>query len=164
VRGWITWVVSGAVVALVVAGAVEAFLRSDGDSPSRSAGREGARSAPTTTAVAPGPLPACRREQLALSIEILGGGDVYVLRHVRGRACNLRSARVTLTIRDRRGRRIRPASAVPEISGDFSPGSEFVGLLNFLITCREEEPIRVTVRIGRYTARHLFPLPSYCPR
>lgn len=163
-RRWITWVASGAVAALVVAGVVDAVLRSEDDSSPRAARRDGARSVPTTTAVTLGPLPACRREQLALSIEVLGGGDVYVLRHVRGGPCNLRPARVTLTITDRRGRRIRPASTVPEISGDFPPGSEFVGLLNYLITCREEEPIRVAVRVGRYTARHLFPLPSYCPR
>ncbi|MGH2996298.1 MAG: hypothetical protein ACRDON_09320 [Gaiellaceae bacterium] len=166
-RRWITWVVAGAVAALVVAGVVDTILRSEGDSPRPSAAnpdepRPGPT--PTTGAVVPAPLPACRREQLALAIEVLGGGDVYVLRHVRGGPCRLRAARVTLTIRDRRGRRIQPASTVPEISGEFPPGTEFVGLLNYLITCREEEPIRATVKVGRYRAHRTFPLPSYCPR
>jgi hypothetical protein len=160
VRRRITWVVAGAVAALAVAGVVDAVLRSDGDSsqPSAANGDE-----VTSVRAEPAALPACRREQLALSIEILGGGDVFVLRHVRGGPCRLPAARVTVKIRDGRDRQVQVANAPSEVSGDFAPDVEFVGLLTYLITCREDQPIRVTVRVGRYTARRLFPLPSYCP-
>jgi hypothetical protein len=104
VRRRITRIVAGAVAALAVAGIVDAVLRSDGEAHRSSA------PAKVTTVSAPAPLPVCRPEQLALSIETLGGSDVFVLRHVRGEPCRLPAAPVA---EDRR--RTRPPRPAGEL-------------------------------------------------
>jgi hypothetical protein len=78
IRTRLTWVIVGAVVALLIAAGVDALRSSDRES-----------SAPTTTAStttvgrrAGSTLPRCTREQVAVSIEIRKGVATIVVRHV----------------------------------------------------------------------------------
>jgi hypothetical protein len=165
-RTRLTWVVVGALAAIVVAAAVDAF-RSPGR-PSSSPSE--ASSVPVSTGgsafeardpVAGGetaPLPRCTAQQIAMAIEVLGGSASIVVRHVWGKPCHLARLPIDLAVWDRTGRRVRlaePRSGVPQsgIAGDFSPRFERLVNITYLADCDQRQPFLAVVNVGPYVAR-----------
>jgi hypothetical protein len=148
IRTRLTWVIVGAVVALLIAAGVDALRSSDRES-----------SAPTTTAStttvgrrAGSTLPRCTREQVAVSIEIRKGVATIVVRHVGANPCDLRYRRFRLTIRDRAGNVIGQWGGA-RFGGDFSPGSEQTFSLPAVWHCDRRGPFLALATVGPYGAR-----------
>jgi hypothetical protein len=106
------------------------------------------------------PLPRCTSEQIAASIDVLGGSATVAVRHARGRACHLASLPVHLRVWDRAGEPLRlPTTEGAEIpsrvGGDFSRG--FERLINITYfppwNCDERGPFLAVVKVGPYVAR-----------
>jgi hypothetical protein len=161
-RKALTWIIAGGLLAVAIAGTVDALR----DSPSRPEpllrnpylAPSQAPPAATTDR-----LPTCTTPQLALAFEILGGSGTFVLRHVRGEHCHLPGLPIRFNVRDRAGRRVRlvtPPSGLDDqsaVNGDFSPGLEQLINITYLPECGPEAippgPFLVSVRVGPYVAR-----------
>lgn len=111
-------------------------------------------------------LPRCKRDQLALSFEVLGGDQVVALRHVRGKLCDRAGLLLALTVTDREGNReqlpLAPEGGVLNLSGDFSPGFEEVEGFNYMPRCGQRGPFVATARAGGYSARRTIAAAPTC--
>jgi hypothetical protein len=165
-RARLGWVVVGALAAIVVAAAVDAFRSPGRPSPAPPEGS----SVPVSTEGSvfeardpvPGgetaPLPRCTAEQIAAAIEIFDGVASIVVRHVRGEPCHLARLPINLAVRDTKGRRVRlaePRSGVAEsgVAGDFSPRFERLVNITYVRDCNEPGPFLAVVNVGPYVAR-----------
>jgi hypothetical protein len=164
IRTRLTWIVVGGILALAVVGAVDALFSSgsSGTAPETGTALQpqsaDAVSVPAESRAAP--LPRCTSEQIAASIDVLGGSATVAVRHARGRACHLASLPVHLRVWDRAGEPLRlPTTEGAEIpsrvGGDFSRG--FERLINITYfppwNCDERGPFLAVVKVGPYVAR-----------
>lgn len=157
-----TWVVVGGILALAVAGTVDALLGSEsGTAPETGAGLPQPRSADALSVpaeVTTAPLPRCTAQQIAVSIDVLGGSATIAVRHVWGSPCHLPRLPIDLTVKDRAGNRVRlPTTEGSEtqsrVGGDFSPGFEQLINITYLPNCDQRGPFRAFVNVGPYFAR-----------
>jgi hypothetical protein len=97
------------------------------------------------------PLPRCKREQLALSVESVGDQSGVALRHVQRPACQLTSLPLRVFVTDRKGKRQELGLGdEAELGGVFSPGLERI--VPFSV-CGEGAPFVAEARAGPYSAR-----------
>ena len=176
----LTWIVLGALAAIVVAAAVDAF-RSSGtrsSSPSKASsvpvpsGEPPVTEPPPVVEVPPveppvtePPLvvevppvepPRCTAQQIAVAIEVLGGSASIVVRHVWGKPCHLARLPIDLAVWDRSGRRVRlvrSGVAQSGIAGDFSPRFERLIDITYVRDCDYRGPFLAVVNVGPYGAR-----------
>jgi hypothetical protein len=141
----LTWVVVGAVAALLAVAGVDA-LRSSGHDTSAS----------TTTPDADRRLPRCTAQEIAISIDVLGGQAALVLRDAGGRPCQLPSFQVRLTVEDRAGHRLSPEASphLPPVGGRLSPGIEqTTNFPEYIPDCHTRGPFLGIATVGPYSAR-----------
>jgi hypothetical protein len=171
VRRVSTVIVVGAVGVLAVAATVVVFLPSGQESTSAEDGRHPVvvstqvpSGSPSQAAV----LPRCRHDQLALSLEKLGGDQVIVLRHVRGERCHGGGLILSLTVADRDGKSegvsLAAEAGVVNLSGDFLPDFEEIEAFNYLPRCRQRGPFIATARVDGYSARRRIDVSPSCRR
>lgn len=97
-----------------------------------------------------GALPGCRRAQLALSLETVGGQNNAVLRHVRGRSCRLAHLRLRVFVTDRHGGRSKVGlGGLNDLRGEFTSGIERI--VPFSV-CGEGAPFVADAKAGPYVA------------
>lgn len=104
------------------------------------------------------PLPPCTVQNLALSIDVLGGSPFIALRHAWGKPCHLARLPVDLTVRDRAGRRVQLVTSESSVAGDFP--RDFVRLIGitYLPTCRQRGPFVAFATVDpAYAARRRLP-------
>jgi len=164
-RKAITWLTAGVLIAVGVVATLDALRgsssRPEAASQSHDQVSVGAAEPQTSGAVR---LPGCSTRQLNLSIEILGGLASVVLRHASGNPCDLHPLPLSLTVRDKSGRRVLLLSAegvvgfkqMIRVRGDFTPG--FEQLFGITSTrCSPEVALRgrflALARGGPYVAR-----------
>jgi hypothetical protein len=132
-RTRLSWLVIGGVAVILVAAAAVAIRSSEPSalSPNRVAATERSAGEATLAGVTtPESLPRCTVQNLALSIDILGGTATVALRHVWGRPYHLDPLPVHLSVTDRVGKRVRLAAVgggpdvQSRVGDDFSPGFE----------------------------------------
>jgi hypothetical protein len=166
-RRRLTWVIATGVIAILVAGTVDAIRSSEplASSPSRETARE--RSARETTfavVTTPESLPRCTVQNIAVSIDVLGGTATIAVRHVWGRPCYLAPLPVRLSLTDRLGGRVRLATVEDgpdvqsRVGGDFSPGFERLIDIPYLAnpqlaSCNSRGPFTAFVIVGPYSAQ-----------
>lgn len=159
-RSGLTWAVGAALVALAITATVDALWSSSpraadlsGDVSGTSAGRgSGSPREPVDA------LPPCAAQNLALSIDVLGGSPFIALRHNWGKPCHLARLPVELTVRDRAGRPVRRVGSEASVSGDFPRA--FVRLIGitYVPTCKQRGPFVAFVTVGpAYSARRRLP-------
>jgi hypothetical protein len=166
-RRQLMWVIAAGVIAVLVAGTVDA-VRSEpsGSSPSPVATTEQSAAGATTIPVETTPegFPRCTVQNIGVSIDLLGGTAAVVVRHVWGRPCHLAPLTVRLGVTNRVGRRVRLATldegpVVPShIEGDFSPGFEELIDIPYLAkpqltSCDSRGPFTAFVIVGPYSAQ-----------
>jgi hypothetical protein len=160
----LSWLLVSALVALAILATLDAFLA---ESEQSTDDRDATTSEPRTPIVFPAssPPPPCRHEQLALSLEMLGGAPAVVLKHVRGRPCHLRPRRVKLTVTNRFGKRERRFElfAAPfgnRLTGDLVRDSALAAQppnLTVFDWCAKRGPFILSARVGSYSARFRVP-------
>jgi hypothetical protein len=155
-RTRLTWVVLGGVLALAVAGAVYAH-RGSRSSGAASETRARQFSVPAKNATAP--LPPCSAEQIAASIDVLGGRATLTVRHTRGGACHLARLPVHLKMWDHAGNPVRLPTAEGAhlplwVGGDFSSNFErLLSIHRVFPECDQRGPFLLVVKVGPYVAR-----------
>jgi hypothetical protein len=166
-RRQFTWVIAAGVIAVLVAGTIDA-VRSSKPSGSASSRvvktEESARETAIPVETTAEALPRCTDQNIGVSIDVLGGTATVVVRQVWGRPCHLAPLTVRLGLTDRVGRRVRLATggegpAVPShVRGDFSSG--FEKLINIpylaepqLANCDRKGPFTAFVIVGPYSAQ-----------
>jgi len=166
-RRQLTRVIAAGVVAVLVAGTVDAVRSSkpSGSAPiqtattEESAAREMAVPVEATQA-----FPRCTVQNIGVSIDVLGGTATVVVRHVWGRACHLASLPVRLSVTDRVGRKVRLATleggedGQSRVGGDFSPGFEQLIDVPYLAepqlsNCDRPGPFTAFVIVGPHSAQ-----------
>jgi len=167
-RRQLTWVIATGLIAVLIAGAVDAVRSSEpGSSPSRMATteRSAAREMTIPVAARPVALPRCTAQNIGVSIDVLGGTAQVVVRHVWGRPCQLAPPLpVRLSVDDRVGRRVRLATLAggsvvqSHVGGDFSPGFEQLIDIPYLAepqltSCDRRGPFTAFVIVGPYSAQ-----------
>ena len=168
-RRQLTWVIATGLVAVLIAGAVDAVRSSEpGSSPSRmvTTERSAARVMTIPVETTPEALPRCTVQNLGVSIEVMGGTATVVVRHVWGRPCQLtHPLPVSLSVTDRVGRRVRLATLAggedlqSRVGGDFSPGFEQLIDIPYLAEptvdegCDRRGPFTAFVIVGPYSAQ-----------
>jgi hypothetical protein len=166
-RARLTWVIASGVIAVLIAGTVDAIRSSEPSAspPSRETATE--RSAGKTTLAAvttPESLPRCTVQNLALSIDVLGGTATIVVGHVWGSPCHLAPLPVRLSLTNRFGGRVRLATVgggpdvQSRVGGDFSPGFERLIDIPYLAhpplaNCNSRGPFTAFVIVGPYSAQ-----------
>lgn len=143
-----TWLAVGFVAALGVAAGVAALV-ADGD---------GASAVPPARATESTKQPDCRPDQLDLSMPDIGGDPSVVLRLARAPACDIGVMRISLSIRDRRGKPVLAQETREAFSGVIAPDVEFIGGLTYLPRCDQTGPLLATVRVGPLTASRSLPV------
>jgi hypothetical protein len=160
-RRAVTWMIAGGLLAVAIAGTVDA-LRGSPSRPETVLRNPYLAPSQAPSAASTDRLPTCTTRQLALAFEILGGSATFVLRHVRGEPCHLPRVPIRFTVRDRAGRRVRLVTAEgldgrSAVKGDFSPGFEQLINIPYLPQCGPEAippgPFLASVRVGSYVAR-----------
>jgi hypothetical protein len=159
-RTRLTWVVVGALTAIVVAATVDAF-RSPGTpslSPSKasvSASKAGSvfEARDSVRDGGSAPLPRCTAQQIAVAIEAPGGSATIVVRHAWGKPCHLARLPIDLAVWDRTRRRVRLAEVQSGVAGDFSRGFERLINITYLPNCDQRGPFLAVVNVGPYVAR-----------
>ena len=165
IRTRLTWVLGG-VLALVVAGAVY-VLRGSASVGSASEPGAGQRRpaeafsvrAENTTA----PLPRCSAEQIAASIDVLGGSATIAVRRARGGACHLARLPVHLKMWDRAGNpvhlpTVEGAHIPSQVGGDFTSNFErLIWIHRVFPDCDQRGPFLVVAKIGPYIVRQTLP-------
>jgi hypothetical protein len=165
-RTRLTWVIVGAVVALLVIAGVDALRSAMSETTastttaSTTTASASRRTAPTTTPErADLSLPSCTRQEIAVSIEILRGIANNVVRNVGSSSCRLPQLGIELTIKDRAGKQVWQGELSAEESpfgGDFSPGFEQTVHFpspNFVPHCFRRSPFLALATIGPYSVR-----------
>jgi hypothetical protein len=163
-----TWVIAAGVIAVLVAGMIDAVhsSRPSGSAPIQTATAEDSAARETAIPVettAEG-LPLCTAQNIGVSIDVLGGTAAVVVRHVWGRPCDLAPLTVRLGVTDLVGRRVRLASlsegpVLPShIEGDFAPGFEALIDITYLakpqlMSCASRGPFTAFVIVGPYSAQ-----------
>ena len=139
-RPW-TGLLAVAVAAIAVAALVDALVDRRRDETRRDESAADAR-----------PLPACRRDQLALALEHLGGSTAVALRHVAGPPCHRSPMALRAVVVDSRGVRSRlPLADERILQGDFTPGFEQLVVLS---SCGDAAPSStVEASAGPYSTR-----------
>lgn len=100
-------------------------------------------------------VPRCTTQQLALHVEILGGGPVVELTHVSGTACRSPRLPIDIVFFDRDGNAVE---ATANIAGAFqptivSPGVDMVVGFTVVRLCGKAKPRRFVAEAGPYFAR-----------
>jgi hypothetical protein len=159
----LTWVVVGGIVSLLVVGAVDA-LRPSGTptsaskttaAPKRPAGDQ--ISLPVETESVPPPR--CTAQQLALTIENLGGGPALALLHVWAEPCRTPRLPIEVALLDRAGHSveatvgIQPAFPPTTLSSNVALSAPFT----FVYLCGEPKPVFAVADAGPYSARGRLP-------
>jgi hypothetical protein len=145
-----TWVVVGGVATLLFVAGVDALRSSDGETA--------APTTPASTTVVEAPdttLPPCTGRQVAVSIEVLKGVAVVLVRHIGLAPCHQEQLGVRLTIRDRAGNRVRFVPTTPEfldLDGDFRAGRGQILPLPIVRHCPRQGPFVALVSVGPYSA------------
>lgn len=167
IRRRLTWIIVGAVIALVGAAVVDS-LRPSGSPASQPAhSKSGSVFEARDPILAPARvgLPRCTAQHIGVSIDVLGGTATVVVRHVWGSSCHLAPLPVRLSVTDRVGRRVRLAGvdeAHPDVQarvrGDFFPGFEqLIGIPYLarpqLADCDAAGPFTAFVTVGPYSAQ-----------
>jgi hypothetical protein len=166
-RARLTWVIASGVIAVLVAGTVDAVRSSErsASSPSGEPATERSAARDTTFPVETREaLPRCTFQHIRVSIDVLGGTATIVVRHVWGSPCHLAPLRVRLLMSDRVGRRVRLATVEdgpavqPGVGGDFSPGFERLIDIPYLANpqlanCNSRGPFTAFVIVGPYSAQ-----------
>jgi hypothetical protein len=166
-RTRLTWVIASGVIAVLVAGTVDAIRSTEPSAPSpsrepateRSAARE--TTFPVETREA---LPRCTVQHIGVSIDVLGGAATVVVRHVWGSPCHLAPLPVRLSLTNRFGGRVRLATVgggpdvQSRVDGDFSPGFERLIDIPYLAhpplaNCNSRGPFTAFVIVGPYSAQ-----------
>jgi len=170
-RNRLTWVIVGAVVALLVVAGVDALLSSDGKTTaSRTTGSATSATettvSPTTASTTTGkeavitPAPPCTRRQIEVSIEVLKLAPnqppvaALVMRGV-GATCWQDKVGFLFTIRDRRGRQVGRWQVQPDngFGGLFQRGVEGTFAVHDVDHCDYPGPYVALVTVGPYSAR-----------
>lgn len=150
IRTRLTWVVVGAVAALLVVAGVDALRSSDGK---RNASTPTAST--TATHSATGPVRRCTRLDIRVSIEILGGSANVVVRNVGLTACQLRPLPLNVTLRDRLGRTLHFGRSAEEalFGGDYGGGEGRTSGGAEIENCQLRGPFRLRATVGPYAAQ-----------
>jgi hypothetical protein len=164
IRTRLTWVVVGALVALVVVAGIDALRSSEGEttaSPATSTRR--ATTTGTASATATGPsLPACTREDIAVSVEVRRPNPdrqqsrpvaAIVMRGIGARQCFQDFSGVLFTIEDGDGMQIGSWQLTGRFGGEFAPGVEQTFFLPGVGTCDRPGPCVALATVGDYSAR-----------
>jgi hypothetical protein len=159
-RTRLSWLVIGGVAVTLVAAAVDAIRSSEplASSPSREGRRSDQRERRRLSRCLAAP------QNLALSIDVLGGTASVAVRHVWGRPCQLAPLPVRLSVTNRFGGRVRLATVGggPDVQsragGDFSPGFERLIDIPYLADlpltdCNSRGPFTPFVIVGPYSAQ-----------
>jgi len=167
-RRQLTRVIATGLIAVLIAGAVDAVRSSEpGSSPSPmvTTERSAVREMTIPVATRPVALPRCTVQNIGVSIDVLGGTATVVVRHVGGRPCQLAlPLPVRLSVTDRVGRRVRLATVGgghdlrSRVAGDFSPGFEQLIDIPYLAepqltSCDQRGPFTAFVIVGPYSAQ-----------
>lgn len=157
-RRRLTWVIATGVIAVLVAGTIDAVRSSkpSGSSPSREPATERSAARETTFPVqaTPESLPHCTAQHIGVSIDVLGGTATTVVRHVWGSPCHLAPLPVRLSVTDRVGRRVRLNSQSESVvEGDFASGFERLIDITYLPNCDQRGPFTAFVIVGPYSAQ-----------
>jgi hypothetical protein len=99
IRTWLTWVIVGAVVVVLAVGGVDALRSSEGETNPSST-----TASATMSEEAVGKLPRCKREQIEVAMEILGGYAATVVQNASNSACHLRPLPIRVKLTDQAGR------------------------------------------------------------
>jgi hypothetical protein len=162
-------VIGGALVALLIAGTADVVLSSEAPESESNGTREtqAARASAASAnqgetsplqITANAPLPPCEVQNLALSIDLLGGSPFIALRHAWGKPCHLRRLPVHLTVKDRTGERVEVAYTQSRIAGDFTLDFERLLGITYRPTCKQHRPFIAFVTVGpAYSARRRLP-------
>jgi hypothetical protein len=166
IRTRLTWVLLGGVLALAVVGTVYA-LRGSAWPGSASAMQVGQRrsadafSVPAENTTAP--LLRCSAEQIAASIDVLGGRATITVRHARGTACHLARLPVQLKMWDRAGNpvhlpTVEGAHIPTQVGGDFTSNFErLLWIHRVFPECDQRGPFLVVAKVGPYVVRRTLP-------
>jgi hypothetical protein len=106
------------------------------------------------------PCLACSAEQIAASIDVLGGSATIAVRHVRGRACHLVRLPVHLKMWDRAGNPVHLPTAEGAhlpfwVAGDFSSGFErLLSIHRVFPECDQRGPFLVVGVPRRFSCPH----------
>jgi hypothetical protein len=170
-RTRITWIILGAVVALVVLAGVDGLRSSLGKT------RLAENTPPTVTGrtIVSHAVPACNRRQVAVSVQIRTPDETrpvwnqrnapgwrawqqtevatLVARNVGSRACFLAHARFDFGIRDRADRWMARWNGNNVFGGTYEPASEKSFSLPNVFSCDRPGPFRAIATIGHYSAR-----------
>lgn len=143
-----TWLAVGFVAALGVAAGIAALV----------ARGNGSSAIPPARATESTKQLDCDPGQLDLSMPDIGSDPSVVLRLLHGPACDVGVMRISLSIRDRRGKPVLVQQTRDAFSGVIAPGIEFIGGLTYLPRCDQKEPLLATVRAGTLRASRSLPV------
>jgi hypothetical protein len=142
-----SWVVVGGIATLLFVAGVDAFRSSDTESaapPTRAA---------TTVVEAPDTgLPPCSGRQVAVSIEVLKGVAVMLVRHMGFAPCHQEDLDVRLTIRDRARNQVRFVPGRPaflDLEGDLRAGRGQILPFPVVRRCPRRGPFVAFAILGR---------------
>ena len=163
-RSGLTWVIAGAVIALVGAAVVDAVRPSGGSpevqrKPSRGGSVFEARDpilVPTTGAL---PLERCSEQQLALRFDRLGGSPVLALAHVWGSPCRSPRLRLAAAVFAENGDPIEATVGLPPAFAqtNLSAGIEVIAGLQVDYLCGQPAPRLLVAEAGPYVVRGRLP-------
>ena len=160
-RTRLNWVVGGGVGALLFVAGVDAFRSSDGETSAPAA------TAATTTAKGASALPACNRQQIAVSTDVRPFTDtsrgriaMIEVRSLHDSSCRLAGLLAGLTIKDRAGNATFQAGPGSRLSSAVLPASgptEPFPIPSNLPLCGQGGPYLVLATLGPYSARRSLP-------
>jgi hypothetical protein len=151
IRTRLTWVIVGAVVALLVVAGVDVLRSSKAEPPAATT-----TSTTTSQESAELTLPRCAGEQITVSLEVGRRTVVNTVRHVGGGPCDLGSVMLGLTMNDRAGRTAWQGVLPSALWGDLNPGSQqttHFPIPNDIPRCHRRDPFQVVATASRYSDR-----------
>jgi hypothetical protein len=167
-RARLTWVVASGVIAVLIAGSVDAVRSPEPSafSPNREPATEQSPAQETKFPLETKPksLPRCTAQHIGVSIDVLGGTATIAVGHVWGSPCHLAPLPVRLSLTNRFGGRVRLATVgggpdvQSRVGGDFSPGFERLIDIPYLAhpplaNCNSRGPFTAFVIVGPYSAQ-----------
>jgi hypothetical protein len=160
-RARLNWVVGGGVGALLFIAGLDALRSSDSETSAPTA------TAATTTVTGGSALPACTREQITVSIDVLpftdtssGRTATIGVRSLNDSSCQLRGLPASVTIQDRMGNATFHAAEPSTRSGAVLPASgqtEPFPIPNDPSLCGQGGPYLALATLGPYSARSKLP-------